>query len=163
MTKIPVVFCFDKRIILGASVAISSLIDCASDETIYDIRIFHSDLNEKHQTNLKKLTKSTRHEMKFHYINPDIFKNAPHNNGSWRTNVYYRLLTPSILTEYDKAVYADSDMLFKEDLTELYNTDIEGYQIGAVPTATQEYIKKYDSIRFFPENKNDKDYISAFI
>ena len=38
---IPVVFCFDKRILLGASVAVKSLIDCAKEDTTYDIRIFH--------------------------------------------------------------------------------------------------------------------------
>ena len=38
---VPIVFCFDKRIILGASVAIKSLIDCAKDETTYDIAIIN--------------------------------------------------------------------------------------------------------------------------
>ena len=46
---IPVVFCFDKRIILGASVAIKSLLDSANEDTIYDVRIFHSDLDLKTQ------------------------------------------------------------------------------------------------------------------
>ena len=52
---VPIVFCFDKRILLGASVAIKSLIDCALKTTAYDIRIFHSDLNIKEQKNLTKL------------------------------------------------------------------------------------------------------------
>ena len=47
---VPVVFSFDKRILIGASVAIKSLIDSAKDTTTYDIRIFHSDLNIKHQS-----------------------------------------------------------------------------------------------------------------
>ena len=56
MVNIPVVFCFDSRIILGASVAIKSLIDSAIDSTSYDIRIFHSDLSLKNQKSLVKLT-----------------------------------------------------------------------------------------------------------
>ena len=74
MVNIPVVFCFDSRIILGASVAIKSLIDSAIDSTSYDIRIFHSDLSLKNQKSLVKLTENTRHNIAFHYINPDIFK-----------------------------------------------------------------------------------------
>ena len=45
MVNIPVVFSFDSRIILGAAVSIKSLIDCAKEDTCYDIRIFHSDLD----------------------------------------------------------------------------------------------------------------------
>ena len=45
MVNIPVVFSFDSRIVLGASVAIKSLLDCAKEDTVYDVRIFHSDLD----------------------------------------------------------------------------------------------------------------------
>ena len=47
MSKIPVVFTFDKRIILGAAVTIKSLIDCANSDTEYDIYVYHPDLSEK--------------------------------------------------------------------------------------------------------------------
>ena len=46
-TVIPVVLCFDSRIILGAAVTIKSLLDTAKDTTYYDIRILHSDLRLK--------------------------------------------------------------------------------------------------------------------
>ena len=45
MNIIPVVFTFDKRIVLGASVAIKSLIDCAKPDTSYDIYVYHPDIN----------------------------------------------------------------------------------------------------------------------
>lgn len=160
---VPVVFCFDKRIILGASVAIKSLIDCAKPDTTYDIRVFHSDLNKKTQQALQQLVNDTRHKLQFHTIDETKFKNAPHNNGSWRANVYYRLLTPEILTEYDKAIYSDVDVLFKGDLSEVYNTDIENYECAAVPTYYNLYLKEINSKRYFPENKNEKNYISSFI
>lgn len=160
---VPIVFCFDKRIILGASVAIKSLIDSANANTIYDIRIFHSDLSQKIQQNLALLVKDTRHKMQFHYIDSNRFKNAPHNNGSWQTNIYYRLITPEILTEYDKAIYSDVDVLFKGDLTEIYNINLEGYEAAAIPTYTTQYLKETNSKRYFEENKNDKNYASGFL
>jgi len=162
MTNIPVVFCFDKRIVLGASVAIKSLIDCAKPDTIYDIRIFHSDIDIKDQKNITLLAEGTRHNIAFHYINPDIFKGAPHNNKSWTELVYYRLLIPEILREYDKVIYSDVDVLFKGDLSEAYNIDLEGYEMAAVPVE----INNKDTMichTYFPENTNDKIYISSFI
>ena len=82
---IPVVFCFDKRIILGASIAIKSLLDCAKDDTTYDIRIFHDDLSLENQKNISKLTQNTRHNIAFHYINSEIFNKAPKSKGSWKS------------------------------------------------------------------------------
>ena len=162
MVNIPVVFCFDSRIILGASVAIKSLIDSAIDSTSYDIRIFHSDLSLKNQKSLVKLTENTRHNIAFHYINPDIFKNAPHNKGSWTELVYYRLLIPEIMKEYDKVIYSDVDVLFKGDLQEVYNLDLTNYELAAVPVERN----NKDTLichKYFPENTNDKIYISSFL
>ena len=55
MTNIPVVLCFDSRIIIGAAVTIKSLLDNAKNETIYDIRILHSDLGLKEQQKRKTI------------------------------------------------------------------------------------------------------------
>ena len=158
---IPVVFSFDKRIVLGASVAIKSLIDCAKDSTTYDIRVFHSDLDIKNQKNISKLADNSRHNISFHYINPELFIKAPHNNKSWTELVYYRLLTPEILKEYDKAIYADVDVLFKGDLSEVYNTDLEDYDCAAV--AMEPNNENVIGHNYFPENKKDLIYISSFI
>ena len=162
MVNIPVVFCFDSRIILGASVAIKSLIDSAKEDTCYDIRVFHSDLDINNQKNITTITENTKHQISFHYINPEIFKNAPHNNKSWTELVYYRLLTPNIIKNYDKVIYADVDMLFKGDLQEVYNLDLTGYEIAAVPVELNREGKMICH-RYFPENQKDKIYISSFI
>ena len=161
MNNIPVVFCFDRRIILGASVAIKSLIDCAEENTTYDIRIFHSDIDINDQKNITLLTEGTRHNIAFHYINPGVFKGAPCNKKSWTELVYYRLLIPEIIKEYDKVIYSDVDVLFKGDLSEVYNLDLTGYEMAAVPVE----INNKDTMichTYFPENTNDKIYISGF-
>lgn len=161
MTTIPVVFCFDSRIILGASVAIKSLIDCAKPETTYDIRIFHSDIKLEDQKNLSSLIKDTRHNIAFHYIDPHIFDSAPRNKGSWTEIVYYRLLTPEILKEYDKVIYSDVDVLFKGDLAEVYNLNIEGYELGAV-RAEKNHANAIGH-KFFEENTNNFIFWSGFL
>ena len=158
---IPVVFCFDKRIILGASVAIKSLIDCAKSETTYDIRIFHSDLSLDNQRNINKLVENTRHNIAFHYINPDLFGECPKSKGSWTEIVYYRFLVPEILSEYDKAVYSDVDVLFKGDFSELYNTDISNYQFGAV--RAEKNTSNTICHKHFEENKNEFIYWSGLM
>lgn len=152
---VPIVFCFDKRIILGASVSIKSLLDCADKDTVYDIRVFHSDLDLRNQKLLSSLVEGTRHNIAFNYINPAQFSNAPKSKGSWTEIVYYRFLVPSVLKEYDKVVYSDVDVLFKDDLFELYKTDIEDFELGAV--RAEKNTPNTIGHKYFKENK--KDYI----
>lgn len=158
---VPIVFCFDKRILLGASVAIKSLIDCALKTTAYDIRIFHSDLNIKEQKNLTKLIENTQHNIGFHYINPTLFKQVPKSNKSWTEIVYYRFLTSQILKEYEKVIYSDVDVLFKDDLTELYNTEIEDFELGAV--RAEKNTPQAIGHKYFKENLKDYIYWSGLL
>ena len=158
---IPVVLCFDSRIILGAAVTIKSLIDTAKDTTYYDIRILHSDLRLKEQKNLSSLVEGTRHNIGFHYINPNLFKNAPKSNGSWTEIVYYRFLAPYILNEYEKAIYTDVDVLIKDDLSELYNTDISDYELGAV--RAEKNSSNTIGHKYFEANKKEYIYWSGLM
>lgn len=161
MANIPVVLCFDSRIILGASVTIKSLIDSAKATTCYDIRILHSDLSLKEQKNLTSLVEGTKHNIGFHYINPELFKNAPKSKGSWTEIVYYRFLISKVLSEYEKAIYSDVDVLIKDDLSELYNTDISDYEFGAV--RAEKNLPNAIGHKYFEENKNEYIYWSGLL
>ena len=44
MAEIPVIFCFDDRILKGAGVSILSLLDAAAPTTVYAVHIFHPGL-----------------------------------------------------------------------------------------------------------------------
>lgn len=75
--------------------------------------------------------------------------------------LYYRLLTPELLPQYDKAIYIDVDVLFKKDLSEVFNIDISGYECAAVPVELNS--DKMICHKYFPENKNKYIYISSFL
>ena len=160
MAKIPVVFTFDKRIILGASVAIKSLIESANKDTIYDIKILHSDLSLKNQANISKLVSNTKHSISFYYIDKNIFKGLKKSKGSWTEIVYYRLLIPEIIFD-EKVIYSDVDVYFKKDLTEIYETEIGNNEIIAVRAEINSPEAK--GHKYFKENKNDFIYWSGFM
>ncbi len=50
----------------------------------------------------------------------------------WSPVIFYRLFVHRIFPELDKVLYLDSDTLVRDDLTELYETDISNYAFGAV-------------------------------
>lgn len=51
----------------------------------------------------------------------------------WSPVIFYRLFAGQIFPDVKKLLYLDSDTLILNDLSELYNTDISKYTIGAVP------------------------------
>ncbi len=162
MPKIPVVFTFDKRIILGAAVAIKSLVDTANPDTVYDIYVYHPDIDKKTIDKFQKMLEGTRHSITFEFIDKNRFKGAPINkHGSWTEIVYYRLLIPELLPQYDKVIYADTDVLFKKDLADVYNIDISDYECSAV--AMELNNENMVCHKYFPENENEFTYISSFI
>jgi lipopolysaccharide biosynthesis glycosyltransferase len=161
MVNIPIIFCFDSKLILAASVAIKSLINSAKSDTIYDIKIFHSDISLKKQIAFTNLLKNTNHEICFYYIDPSLFLNLPKREKIWNEVVYYRFLIPQILSGYDKVIYSDVDVYFKTDLSDLYETDLSDYEIAAVKA--EKNTPNAICHKYFKENKNEYIYWSGFL
>ena len=165
MCTIPIVFVFDKNIMLAAYIAIKSLIDTAADSTQYNIHIFHDGIHKKYIEELKKITNETPHKIYSHLIERDRFKNAPKNKNGWTEMVYYRLLIPEILPQYDKVIYSDVDVLFKGDLSSLYNMNLQDYELAALSTSINidNDANRVIGKVFFPENKNEYQYNSGVL
>jgi len=134
MTIVPIVFCFDDNLELPAGVCISSLLIHALPETFYDIFILHSG-------NCRFIT-GRLNELPLHYGNCRItyrkvgkeFEHAFEIRGI-TVAAYYRLLIPELITEYDKVLYSDVDVIFRNDLATFYkSTDLTDYYVGGVST-----------------------------
>ena len=53
----------------------------------------------------------------------DLFAGAYEIRGI--TNVtYYRLLIPTLIPEYDKIIYSDVDVIFRDDLSHVYQSTL---------------------------------------
>lgn len=165
MSEIPIVFVFDKNIMLAAYIAIKSLIDTAAVSTSYNIHIFHDGIHKKYLEEFEKITYKTPHKLYTHLIERERFRDAPKNKNGWTEMVYYRLLIPEILPQYDKVIYSDVDVLFKDDIFELYNIDIDNYELAAFPTSINidSEANRIIGKIFFPENKNKYQYNSGIL
>ncbi|QLE78950.1 glycosyltransferase family 8 protein [Francisella sp. Scap27] len=160
--NIPIVFTFDKRIVLGAAVAIKSLIETANDDTVYDIYVFHPDIDDKTILCFEKMLANTQHKISFEFIDKSRFKHAPINKGgSWTEIVYYRLLIAELLPQYDCVIYSDVDVLFMKDMREVYELNLCGYEFAAV--RAERNSSEMIGHKYFKENDNEFIYWSGFI
>lgn len=119
MNIVPIAFAFDENLILPAEVAICSLLHNALPTTFYDIFILYG--------NNADLSGFGAQRLREQYPNCNItlrnvgdsFAGAYEIRGI--TNVtYYRLLIPTLIPEYEKIIYSDVDVIFREDLSHIY-------------------------------------------
>lgn len=130
MNIVPIVFAFDNNLILPACVCISSLMMNAYEGTFYDIFILHSAHIELKKEELDKLPQYYKNcRIQYRQVD-DTFDSSFEIRGI-TTPAYYRLLIPELITEYDKVIYSDTDIIFRMDLSELYHTDISPYYLAA--------------------------------
>lgn len=150
MKTIPIVFAFDNRLIRPAAVAIFSLLTNAHQDTFYDIFILHSKKEKLDKMEIAKVTcKFTNCRVSYRMVG-DIFDNA-FEIRQITTPAYYRLLIPELIPEYDKVLYSDVDVIFRNDLTSIYNIDIDGFYFGGVNSMS--HFNK-DLVRYYTNKLN---------
>lgn len=147
MNIIPVVFAFDNNLILPACVCISSLMMHAKKDTFYDIFILHSKKIELQREQLDKIpVYYPQCRIQYRTVG-DCFDNAFEIRGITQPT-YYRLLIPKLIPEYEKVIYSDVDVIFRDDFWNIYNTNIDNYYMAGVDNGSalrpsvQMYVKK---------------------
>lgn len=169
---IPIVFTFNDNYALPAAVAIKSLITTGKINTTYKIYCLYQDLSKENRQKLNKIAK-----INWIKVSKSLFNKVPATR-EYPVDVYYRLAISDILTQYDKIIYSDVDVLFQGDLSSVYNINLKNYYWAGVPLEKNEvpnakYLKyqtgDVNDVNFmsghtkFSENKNNFIYASGFM
>ena len=141
---INVAFAFDLNYYRQAVVAISSLLDCAAGKKIaYHIYcLIQSNVTSLVQKEIKKKIYKKSPDSKIFFINmPDYFSQAYECRGISNAT-YYKLMLHRLLPNVDKIIYSDVDVLFKTDLSEVDDINMDSYYLGAVRDALYNLVEK---------------------
>ncbi len=127
--NISIAFAFDYNFYRQAVVAISSLVSLNS-KVGYDIYcIVKSDITPALQKEIKTIIEGKSVLSKVFFIDTgSYFENAYECRGITKA-AYYRLMLHRLL-DIDKIIYSDVDVLFEDDLTQIYNTEMDSFLIG---------------------------------
>lgn len=161
MPDIPIILCFDDRILVGAGVTIKSLVNAAHKDTTYEINILNPGFSDALKASLRSLTDGTRHTMRFFEISPERFNGVPKGSGSWTEIVYYRLLAPEIITDRPRAIYSDVDVFFTDDMADVFSMDLADIEWAGV--AAEANTPDMVMHTYLPENKKDQIVFSGFM
>lgn len=133
---IPIFFSSDDNYVPFLSVAVNSLIENASKDYNYDIIVLNSGLTAENMERIKKY-ENDYVNVKFEDVKPKI-ENITNElslrlRDYYSISIFYRLFIPSLFKNYSKAIYLDADVVLVDDISKLYNEDMEGFLVGGVP------------------------------
>lgn len=129
---VPVFFACDDNFVKYTMVAITSLKANANKDRKYDIHILCikiTDVMKKKCLELSDNTFRITFDDVTDYMKAISYKMPIRDYYSKTT--YYRLFIAEMFPQYDKAIYIDSDLVVKGDISEMYDIDITGSYVGA--------------------------------
>lgn len=126
--------CFncDTRYIQHFIIALTSILHNAHEDDYFIIYLLSNDLSPEDIAIILSLKNIRHFEIEFISIDAEKFNNFPVDcHVSIAT--YFRLLLPEVIPQHiNKILYLDCDIIVENSLSELYNTDISHYYLGAV-------------------------------
>ena len=110
----------------------------------YDIILLVRDISNESKEVLKNII-SPYKNISLRFFNPARYLDGTDkiikHKEVYTEDLYYRIVVPYILNNFDKALVIDADIIVNHDLAELYETDIDGYMAAAVKdTVMQGYL-----------------------
>lgn len=132
--NIPIVLLSSKYYVPYVAALIESIKEHSVSTNGYDIIIFHKEIDEELQ---EKLTQGiiNSHNMSIRFFDVStIIDDSKLFVASqyYSVEAYYRILTPWILQNYNKAIVMDCDLILNTDIANLFALDVDNVSFGAV-------------------------------
>ncbi|MBR4931987.1 MAG: glycosyltransferase family 8 protein [Alphaproteobacteria bacterium] len=114
-------------------VCLRSLIDYADEKRDYCIFILYSKISDD---NKQKIKKQEDKNISISFVNVQsslskVRENTFFVNNHLTIETYFRFFLPDIFPQLDKILYLDCDILIQKDIADLYQTNIDGFYLGA--------------------------------
>ena len=130
------VFSFDDKYTKFFSVVLISLIEHKEKDCLYEIIVLHDSLSA---LTIKRLMSLIPDDFILRFFDVgsyfyELFGDLSYKLESekWVISTFYDLLVPVIMPEYKRVLYCDSDMIFRHEPRELFETPFDGNELIAV-------------------------------
>ncbi len=128
--------CTDKNYLQQLCVLITSLFENKTCTNNFVYHVFHDDLKLTDIEELLKIAQKYNSEVELHDMNTFHLYDSIIRYGHVSKAALYRLSVADILPiDVKKVLYLDCDMVINGDIFNLWNTNIDNYQVAAVEDA----------------------------
>lgn len=161
--QIPIVMASDENYFIPMAVAIESLLSNANLDTKYKlVLMLTGEFAMEKKQRINHLVEKYNMPSVMYIDMADRFQKVESQIAHITSPTFYRLEIPSLLSDYDKCIYLDVDMVINKDLTEIYNTEMEDYYIAGVKAAAYYHPeKRKEQLREILELPEFNQYVNA--
>jgi len=150
MKNIPIFFTFNNDYTVPAAVAFYSLLNRAKPDVFYEMHVLHSDITPKNKNLLQSVI---GHFQNAHlsFIDTKGFLTKEWENGNFDENnkktkftldALIRCFAARFFPQYDKIIYSDVDVVFMDDISELWDIDLTDKYLAGVKDPFMKYSKR---------------------
>lgn len=131
---IDIVLCTDENYVRYYSVVVASALSNADKPSSYRFHVVTSGLTEETSTSIVSLAENMGAKLYIYNVDLDFFSTVKADLGRFGLSTLLRLyMGNSLPWDCNRVLYLDGDLIVLDDLTNLWNTDLQGHIIGAVP------------------------------
>ena len=136
MERMNIAIAISDGFVMPAQVMLHSMLRRASRPVC--LFLLYNSLSKENRGKIQKTVSSFDGEYREILIDESYFKDASlDNNPLYSIEIYYRLMLP-YLTNEDKMLWLDADIVLNGDIAELYDHDVSEYYLAAVTDAVEE-------------------------
>lgn len=148
-----IVICTDNNYVMPSGVLFCSICENNREEEITFHVIADNSFSENSRQALLNIINKYHKEIYFYPIDSKIFASFPVHQKNQPAHItlatYYRLYLAELLPKnLNKILYLDGDIIVRNNLNELWNTEIKDYAIGAVPDQNEGLIGFYNRLKY---------------
>ena len=138
---IPIALISDSKQLIGLSVAIINLLETAKRKTFYEIYLLlDNSVSDKDIELIKNIEKNYKNGKIIPIKIKNPFKDMKNQHDYVSNADLFKLIMASTLPNLDKVLYLDTDILIREDLSDLFNTDLENNYLGGVHSFAHAFV-----------------------
>ncbi|MEI0799464.1 glycosyltransferase [Brachyspira intermedia] len=152
---IPFVIASNQNYLKHATTLIYSILEHSNKKNIYKALFFYKDIDEHYLKKLE-LIQNEYKNFEIEFYENKIYENL-NDYGRYSKSAFDRLYIPNILTNYNKVLYLDCDMVAMDDIAELYKEDISDYFAAVCKDYYLLELIKERNNRFLDRNENYKN------
>lgn len=131
VVKSAVVFICDANFVLPTCVALTSLLQNKKEESCYDVYVIMSEYNEKDGDRFRSFEQYPNTAI--HIIKGSLEKYRSIPQAAHVTiSALLKFDICELISEYDKLLYLDGDLIIRSDITDLYHIDLQGKHAAVV-------------------------------
>lgn len=152
--KMEILVTGDNNYVMPIGVMLTSLFENNKEDDISIHMMTNKEFTEKNQNSLRSIVENRGGQIAFYIMDDDLFRDFPLGEDYQSQHIismaaYYRLFAAEILPqEIDRIIYFDGDIIVRDSLRELWNTNIDGFPLAAVPDTENCTVSHYNRLRY---------------